>query len=188
MHEGDSSDLYILLALHKLLVSSLLQLCPVSVEANCRFFAEALEKSGLCPSAALSLRTLSSLQWIFIDPRPSTGLKVTKGEHFKGSSNWPLLTLRPKGQKIPGGCVVRETMQWFRSCLDLIFYWFLWCVGQISRGTVQPIRIRQQVQWGGMCSTLHQTEGWASAGATRIELPNHLPLTPSKFFFMYTRH
>ena len=57
-------------------------------------------------------------------------------------------------------------------------YWFLQRVGQISRGTVQPISIRQQVQWGGMRSTLHQTEGWASAEATHIRLPQ----TASNFF------
>lgn len=55
-----------------------------------------------------------------------------------------------------------------RHCVDMLLYWPLQCVGLISHGTVQPISIRQQVQWGGMCSTLHQTEGWASAEATHI--------------------
>lgn len=42
-------------------------------------------------------------------------------------------------------------------------------LARAARGTDetgQPISSRQQVQWGGMCSTLHQTEGWASAEAT----------------------
>lgn len=45
----------------------------------------------------------------------------------------------------------------------------------MSCGTVQPISIRQQVQWGGMCSTLHQSEGWASAEATHIQTQELAP-------------
>ncbi len=58
-YEGESTDIYILLALHKLLLSSQLRLRPVSIMLAWRLtpgFAE------VCPSAVPSPRTLSSLQ------------------------------------------------------------------------------------------------------------------------------
>ena len=91
-YEGESSDLYILLALHNLLLSTLLRLCPVSEEANSDFSwgtgeiwtLSVYSHWGQCPhhcSGSLLIRD-SQESW------RGQWRSVSKGRHI--DLNWPL--------------------------------------------------------------------------------------------------
>lgn len=77
----------------------------------------------------------------------------------------------PQGQKVRAACVIRNSL----GCLCSVPSTRE--TDTVSHGTAQPISIRQQLQWGGMCSALHQTEGWSSAEAP-LKPTNFLSFTP----------